>query len=155
MPFTWRCIRPALIALLLCLTTEPLARAAEGEDLDAYTFRTTAVWWFSQPTGSFTGKANSGTFDLSRDFGFGNYSTLSGTTDWRYKRKHHFLFGISPVTNSRRVTLSRTIEYQGVTYQVGTEASADIKCLLLPQATNTTSYGGTAYRCGSPSRLSS
>jgi hypothetical protein len=49
--------------------------------------------------------------------------------DWRFKRKHHFLFGVSPVKNSRRVNLNRAIEFQGVTYEVGTEASADIKSL--------------------------
>jgi hypothetical protein len=31
--------------------------------------------------------------------------------------------------NSRRVTLNRTIEFQGVTYEVGTKARADIKSL--------------------------
>ena len=129
MSFDQSCIRRALVALLLCFATNPLARAAPGEDLDVYKFRTTAVWWFSRPTGSFTGKANSGTFDLSRDFGFGDYSTFSGTADWRFKRKHHLLFGVSPVKNSRRVTLNRTIEFQGMTYEVGTETSAEIKTL--------------------------
>jgi hypothetical protein len=129
MPLEQGCIRPALIALFLYFATGPLARGAEGADLDAYKFRTTAVWWFSRPTGSFTGKANSGTFDLRRDFGFGDYSTFSGTTDWRFKRKHHLLFGVSPFINSRRATLNRAIEFQGVTYEVGTEASAEIKSL--------------------------
>jgi hypothetical protein len=129
MSFKQGCIRRALIAVLLCLAIKPLARAAERGDLDVYKFRTTAVWWFSRPTGSFKGKANSGTFDLSRDFGFGDYSTFSGTADWRFKRKHHLLFGVNPVKNSRRVTLNRTIEFQGVTYEVGTETSAEIKSL--------------------------
>jgi hypothetical protein len=129
MSFDQSCIRRALVALLLCFAIKPLARAAAGEDLDIYRFRTTAVWWFSRPSGSFTGRANSGTFDLSRDFGFGDYSTFSGTTDWRFKRKHHLLFGISPVKNSRRATLNRSIEFQGVTYEVGTETSAEIKSL--------------------------
>jgi hypothetical protein len=110
MSFKQGCIRRALIAVLLCLAIKPLARAAERGDLDVYKFRTTAVWWFSRPTGSFTGKANSGTFDLSRDFGFGDYSTFSGTADWRFKRKHHLLF-------------------QGVTYDVGTETNAEIRSL--------------------------
>jgi len=83
-----------------------MARVAEGEDLDVYKIRAIAVRWFSQPTGSFTGEANSGTFDLSRDFGSGDYSTFSGTADWRLKRK------ISPVTSSRRDLLNRTIEFQ-------------------------------------------
>jgi len=108
-------LRRALTALLLGLVIAPLARAAQGEDLDVYKLRTAAVWWFSQPTGSFTGKANSGTFDLSRDFGFGDYSTFAGTVDWRFKRKHHLVFGVSPLTNSRRATLKRTLEFQGVT----------------------------------------
>ena len=127
MSFRQRCITGALIALFFCLARAPFARADDGNDLDAYKFRTTVAWWFSQPTGSFTGKANSGTFDVNRDFGFGNYSTFSGTVDWRFKRKHHILFLASPITNSRRVTLNRTIEFEGVTYDVGTEASADIK----------------------------
>jgi hypothetical protein len=33
------------------------------------------------------------------------------------------------LTNSRRATLKRTLEFQGVTYEVGTEVSADIKSL--------------------------
>ena len=118
-----------MVALLLYLTTAQLARAKDGEDLDIYKWRTTALWWFSNPTGSFTGKANSGTFDLSRDFGFGSYSTFSGIADWRFKRKHHFLFGVSPVVSSRTTTLNRTIEFQGVTYDVGAKVSADIKSL--------------------------
>jgi hypothetical protein len=103
MSFNQGCIRHTLIAVLLCLTSKPLARAVEGEDLDIYKFRTTAVWWFSRPTGSFKGKANSGTFDLSRDFGFGDYSTFPGRVDWRFKRKHHLLFGISAVITRLRI----------------------------------------------------
>lgn len=84
-----------------------------------------------QANGSFTGKANSGTFDLSRDFNFGSYSTFSGLADWRFKRKHHVLLGVSPVTSSRRATLSRTVEFQGVTYDVGTSVAAEIKSLSI------------------------
>jgi hypothetical protein len=126
MSFLQRCITGVLIALFSCLATIPPAQADDGNDLDVYKFRMTAAWWFSQPTGSFTGRASSGTFDLNKDFGFGDYSTFSVTVDWRFKRKHHLLFGASPLTNSRRVTLNRTIEFQGVTYDAGTEASADI-----------------------------
>ena len=121
--------RQALVMLLLCCAMGRLAYATEGEDLDVYKWRFTAAWWFSQPTGSFTGRANSGTFDLNRDFGFGSYSTFTGTTDWRFKRKHHLLFGVSPVVSSRRTTLSRTIEFQGVTYDLGASVAADIKSL--------------------------
>ena len=123
------CVRQALVTALLLFALFPLARAANGDDLDAYRWRASAVWWFSHPTGSFTGKANSGTFDLNRDFRFGDYSTFSATSDWRFKRKHHLLFGATPVTSSRTLTLGRTIEFQGVTYNLGTTASAEIKSL--------------------------
>ena len=119
----------ALIVVFLWLAISSLARAGDGEDLDVYKWRMTGVWWFSSPTGSFTGKANSGTFDLSRDFGFSRYSTFTGSADWKFRRKHHLLFTISPVTNSRRATLNRTIEFQGITYDLGTSVAADIKSL--------------------------
>jgi len=118
-----------LTVFLLWLMVSSLAHAQDGQDLDVYKWRLTGAWWFSSPTGSFNGKGGSGTFDLSRDFGFGNYSTFTGTADWRFKRKHHLLFSISPVTNSRRATLSRTIEFQGQTYDVGTSVGAEIKSL--------------------------
>ena len=141
------CTRQLLLALFLCLTTTSLAQALGGEDLDVYKWRVSGLWWFSNPTGSFTGKDNSGTFDLSRDFDFGSYSTFSGLADWRFKRKHHILFGVSPVISSQRTTISRTIEYQGVTYNVGTSVAADIKSSQFPPATSTTSFGATAYLC--------
>jgi hypothetical protein len=121
-------MKRALGVLLLCLVT---TRGAIGqdEDLDVYKWRVAALWWFSNPTGSFTGKHNSGTFDLHQDFGFGSYSTFSGSIDWRFKRKHHLLLGISPVVSSRSTTLQRSIEFQGVVYDVGTKTSAEIKSL--------------------------
>lgn len=121
--------KQAVIVVLLCLAMFPRAHAAQGEDLDVYKLRASAVWWLSHPTGSFTGKDNSGTFDLNRDFGFSEYSTFTTMADWRFKRKHHLLFGVSPVTSSRSTTLSRSIEFQGTTYNIGTRAAAEIKSL--------------------------
>jgi hypothetical protein len=106
-----RAVRGCATAVLY---TAQLARANDGEDLGIYKWRTSALWWFSNPTGSFTGKANSGTFDLGRDFGFGSYSTFSGNADWRFKRKHHFLFAVSPVvagiTRSRLLSDTYTLK---------------------------------------------
>jgi hypothetical protein len=127
--FQKRHYRKLFVTLFLFLSAISLAPLANCQDLDVYKQRMSGVWWFSRPTGSFTGKANSGTFDLQRDFGFGDYSTFSGVADWRFKRKHHLLFGVNPVTSSRTVTLNRTIEFQGTTYDVGTRTSAEIKSL--------------------------
>jgi hypothetical protein len=114
------CFNVATVLLLSAQTPE------NHGDLDAYKFRTTLSWWYSQPSGHFSGKNNTGEFDLARDFHFGDYSTFTGTLDWRFKRKHHLLFSASPVSYSNSVTLIRTITFQGQTYNVGTRATSDI-----------------------------
>ena len=116
--------------LLLCLYLSAIFPAyAQGEDLDAFKQRFTGSWWYSQPSGHFDGQNHEGQFDLSKDFHFGSYSTFTGTYDWRFKRKHHLLFGISPVSYSNRATLLRTIMFQGETYNVGTQVTSDLKSL--------------------------
>jgi hypothetical protein len=115
---------------LLCLYLSAILPAyAQGEDLDVYKRRFTGSWWYSQPSGYFDGQNNEGQFDLSRDFGFGSYSTFTGTVDWRFKRRHHLLLGMSPVSYSKSTTLLRTIDFQGQTYNVGTKAESDIRSL--------------------------
>jgi hypothetical protein len=118
---------PVKVLVLACflVSASSIARAEEG-DLDSYKLRTTASWWYSQPSGHFNGKNNTGEFDLSKDFHFGSYSTFTGTLDWRFKRKHHLLFSTSPVSYSKSATLLRTITFQGETYNVGTQATSDI-----------------------------
>jgi hypothetical protein len=75
------------------------------------------------PPGSFHGANNTGEFDINRDFGFGNYSTFAGKIDYRFRRKHHLIFSVAPITNSKDLTLSRTIEFQGQTFDVGAQVS--------------------------------
>jgi hypothetical protein len=118
-----------LFLTCLVLLAAPLALGQDSDDLDVYKFRTTASWWYSNPSGHFDGQNHEGEFDLSRDFHFGSYSTFTGTLDWRFKRKHHLLFSTSPVSYSNRATLLRTITFQGDTYNVGTQATSDIKSL--------------------------
>ena len=67
-----------------------------------------------------------GSFDLSKDFGFASYSTFSGKVDWRFRRKHHLLLGIFPISSSRTSTLNRTFTFQGQTFDVGARTSANI-----------------------------
>jgi hypothetical protein len=98
---------------------------AEGDDLDAYKWRVAAFWWFSKPSGFYQGTADLSRIDLQRDFG--SCSTFSGNVDWRFKRKHHLLLGVSPVESTKNTTLDRTITFQGETYDIGTKVSADIR----------------------------
>lgn len=115
-----------LLLLFFCLST-PLLVHAQGEDLDQYKYRFSGSWWYSKPSGYFQGQNHTGEFDLNRDFHFGSYSTFTGTLDWRFKRKHHFLFSTSPVKYSKSTTLLRTITFQDETYDVGTRATSDIR----------------------------
>jgi len=119
----------AIIGLTLFAIAPPETFAENGQDLGAYKLRIDGLWWFSHPTGNFYGKDDEGSFNVNRDFGFGNYSTFSGLVDWRFKRKHHLLFGVSPITSQKTVTLGRTIEFNGQTYDVGAVVDANIKTL--------------------------
>src|SRR5215472_8133045 len=91
-----------------------------------YKWQADATWWFSNPTGNIHGANSSGEFDLARDFGFGSYSTFSGKVDWHFKRKHHLTLRIAPVTSETTRTITRQIEFQGVTYNAGAQITADI-----------------------------
>ena len=77
--------------------------------------------WVSAPSGYFNGEGGNGYFDLQRDFGFGNYATFSGKLDWRFKRKHHLLFGATPIVTSQTTTLTRTITWQGRAFDLGAQ----------------------------------
>jgi hypothetical protein len=124
---------PVKIAVLLCLLFCGLRPVfADGDEVNPDRLQVRANWWFSQPGGYFKSDVSEGggSFDLHRDLGFGSYSTFSGSLDWRFARKHHLIFAMSPVNSSRRTTLTRTIEFQGNTYEVGAEVDTDVHSFL-------------------------
>jgi hypothetical protein len=122
---------PRVVLFLLALLLLPIAGyAAPDDELDNAKWKLFGSAWISAPSGYFNGKNNTGYFDLQRDFGFGNYATFNGRFDWRFKRKHHLLFGLTPVVSSRTTTLTRTIIWQGQTYDLGAQVNADIKSLI-------------------------
>lgn len=117
--------------LLLGLIVSVGATESHGqEEFDNFKYKTQLNGWVSAPTGYFNGKDGEGYFDLQRDFGFGNYVTFSGKWDWRFKRKHHLLFAVSPVVSSRTTTINRTIDWQGQTFAVGARVASDIRSLI-------------------------
>jgi hypothetical protein len=121
--------RKTLVIMLFILAMASQVRAQDSKDLDNYRFRVEGNWWFSSPSGYFGARSNNSYFDINRDFGFGSYSTFSGKIDWRFGRKHHLLFTVAPVNNSRTVTLNRTVEFQGQTFDLGAQVSAHIRSL--------------------------
>ena len=119
----------------LCALMAVAPREARGDDeLDSAKYKLQLNGWISSPSGYFNGAGENGYFDLQKDFGFGNYATFSGKLDWRFKRKHHLLFGVTPVLSSRTTTLTRTLEWQGQTYDIGAKVSADVKSVILSPA---------------------
>jgi len=119
------------LAVLFALLMMPFTLlAAPDDELDNAKWKIFASAWISSPSGYFNGSNNTGYFDLQRDFGFGNYATFSGKLDWRFKRKHHLLFAATPVFSSRTTTLTRTITWQGQTYDLGAQVNANIQSLI-------------------------
>jgi hypothetical protein len=119
-----------IVVLSLFFALPPLC-AQEKNDVDPYKWRVDAMWWFSHPTGSFHASTNQVSWDLSKDFGFGSYSTFSGVADWHFKRKHHFILTISPLNSTKSASISRDITFQGVTYQAGATVSAQLDSLAI------------------------
>jgi hypothetical protein len=128
---TYRPLKVCFCLLLFALLAAPVAvEAAEGDELDNAKWKLQLNGWVSSPTGYFNGKNNQGYFDLQRDLGFGNYVTFAGKMDWRFKRKHHLFFVATPIVSSKTTTLTRTIEWQGQTFNVGAQVDSSIKSLI-------------------------
>ena len=118
-----------LTTLSMLITVAGVANAGDSQDLDNQRWRVSGDWWFSHPSGYFGLQGSNNYVNFNKDFGFGSYSTFTGRVDYRFRRKHHLLFGITPVNNTKTVTLNRTIEFQGNTYNIGTTATATLKSL--------------------------
>jgi hypothetical protein len=120
-------IRVLLIVLIFLVAV--VATAQDQRDLDNYRWRVEGDWWLAHPSGYFGTNGSDNYFNVDRDFGFSNYSSFTGRVDWRFRRKHHFLFGISPVTSTKTVTAERTIEFQGQTFDIGAQVTAHLRSL--------------------------
>lgn len=115
------------VVIFLVATAAPVHAQT---DLDNYKVRIDADWWFAHPSGYFGLQGSNSYVDINRDFGFGSYSTGTAKIDWHFKHKHHFLLDVTPNNNeSKSVTLSRQIEFEGDTFDLGAQASARIKIL--------------------------
>jgi hypothetical protein len=126
-----RRITISLLTVLLLFCTGVLPVYGQDGDRDAYKWRIEGNWWFTHPTGSFglNGSNANNYFDINKDFHFQSYSTFSGKADYHFRHKHHFLLNITPVSNSRTVTLGREITFQGQTFAVGAQVTASVKAL--------------------------
>ena len=75
--------------------------------------------------GIFRCAGENGTIDINKDLSFNSYSTFSGLVDWKFTRKNHLVFPVSPFEQTRQTVLNRTITYQGQVFDVGLSTHAD------------------------------
>lgn len=105
----------------------PMRAAGNDEDFDAYKIKFDAFWFYTQPTGSFTGTGGNGTFNFQKDVSFQSYSTFSGGVDWKFTRKNHLLFTVTPFDRTKSFVASRTITFQGQTFNAGLSVNANLQ----------------------------
>ena len=115
------------LVVLCMVAVVPKLSAQSTEEFDSYRVRLEGFWVYSTPSGSLQGSADSGTVDLTKDLNFNSYSTFFGKLDWKFTHKNHlYLFG-SRLTSSKETVLTRTITFQGKTFEAGltTQSSLD------------------------------
>jgi hypothetical protein len=125
-----------ILLIFVCLLVAVSSVTASDDDSGPanYKWRVDGDWWFSHPTASFGLRSSNNYVNLNEDFGFGNYSTFTGSIEYRFRRKHHLLLNVSPLSNSRAVSISRTIQFQGQTYDLGAQVSASLMTLNVAPA---------------------
>jgi hypothetical protein len=125
--------KPTRICLLIAFSVAVSVVSAYSQevgDLDNYRWRVEGSFWFTHPYGHFGAQGTDNYFDVNRDFGLSNYSTFTASIDWRFRRKHHLLFGANPSDSSRTVTIQREIEFEGEIYPVDARVNVDIRSLI-------------------------
>jgi len=121
----WPCLA-ITIAILLILAIPATSRAQQNEEFDNYKLRLSGYWFFSAPTGTIQGHADSVPVDFHKDLGFDSYNTFSGALDWKFTHKNHFYLVVSPFFTTKTVTLNRTITFQGQTFEVGAVVKSEL-----------------------------
>lgn len=118
------------LAMFGILVGAPLLHAGDDDDLDSYKIRVDGFWFYSNPSGNIQGSSENDRINIDSDLGFNSYSTFSGLVDWKFTRKNHLVFAVSPFEQTRTTVLKRTITYQGQTFEAGLATHADLKANL-------------------------
>ncbi len=120
------CLLLSAILCFCCAAVSSLC-AEDPNDFDSYKVKISAFWFYSTPTGDIQGSSENDLINLQKDFGFNNYSTISGKIDWKFTRKNHLYLAASPFRQERQRVLDRTIVYQGQTFDVGLTTDAKLQ----------------------------
>jgi|HubBroStandDraft_4_1064222.scaffolds.fasta_scaffold73095_2 hypothetical protein len=118
------------LALVGLVGAVPRLHAAGDDDFDSYAIKITAAWFYSNPSGTLQSAIGGGLIDLKKDIGFNSYSTFAGKLDWKFTRKNHLYLLAIPFTTSRQTVLTRTITFQGQTFDAGLATQSELKATL-------------------------
>ncbi len=119
------------LAVLGIVSTMFAVRASAQEEFDQYKLRLLGYWFYSTPTGTVQGHADSEPVSFQRDLGFSNYSTGSGVVDWKFTHKNHLFLTIIPLFTSQQFILNRTITFQGQTFNVGAQVNSQLHAFFV------------------------
>lgn len=117
--------------LLFVATAMTSLHAQSDTEFDSYKVRIAGFWFYSNPTGNIQASNGSDTISLSKDLGFNSYSTFSGKLDWKFTHKNHLYIVGSSFDQTRQRTLTRTIVYQGQTFDVGLNTRAHLSAPMI------------------------
>jgi hypothetical protein len=115
------------LCLLVLVVAVPALRAKGEDEFDSYKIRFEGFWVFSDPSGSFKGSSADSTIDLKKDLNFKSSSTFAGKVDWKLSHKNHIYFVFVPYSKSSETILTRTIVYEGKTFQVGLNSKSRLE----------------------------
>jgi hypothetical protein len=119
------------LTLLAVFTFIPYLHAEDSDDLDSYKIRFDAAWYFSNPSGNIHAAGDNDIIDFQKDLAFNDYSTITGKVDWKFTRKNHLYFTITPFDTSHTTVLDRTIVFRGQTFNVGAVTNGSLHALMV------------------------
>lgn len=117
-----RCVRLIVgFGVLFAVAAVPSLKAQSDDEFDSYKLKLEGFWVYAIPSGSLQSSVSTGMgpIDLQKDLGFNNYSTFAGKLDWKFTHKNHFYIAGEAFNSSRQTVLTRTITFQGQTFEAG------------------------------------
>jgi hypothetical protein len=120
-----------LLLMQLLLATVVPCVAQNDTEFDSYKVRIEGFWFYSNPSGNIQGSTETGNIDLQKDLGFNSYSTFSGKLDWKFTHKNHFYLVGSSFDQTRQHMLTRSVVYQGHTFDVGLSTRAHLSAPMI------------------------
>ena len=115
-----------LCSLLMFAVAPKLQAQSSEEEFDSYKLRVEGFWLYSHPSGTFHASVDSGSVNLTQDLAFNTYSTFAGKLDWKFTHKNHLYVEAIPFNSSREVVLTRTIVFEGKTFEAGLSVEGNL-----------------------------